>query len=80
LKCDLRQRDVLWLNCHVLLGLERLVQSFRIAPALHHAAGELVDDNDLAVFHDVIAVALEQLVRAQSLVDVMNNRHVVDVI
>ena len=50
----------------MLLGLERLVQAFRIAPARHHAAGELVDDDDLAVAHDVVLVALEQLVGAQA--------------
>ena len=50
----------------MLLGLERLMQAFRIAPARHHAAGELVDDDDLAVAHDVVLVALEQLMRAQA--------------
>ena len=64
----------------MLLGLERLVQPFRIAPARHHAAGELVDDDDLAVAHDVVLVALEQLVRAQRLVDVMHDRDVLDVV
>ena len=64
----------------MLLGLERLVQAFRIAPARHHAAGEFVDDDDLAVAHDVVLVALEQLVRAQRLVDVMHDRDVLDVV
>jgi hypothetical protein len=45
------------------LGFERLVQAFRVAPARHHAAGELVDDDDFAVLDDVVLVALEQLVR-----------------
>ena len=40
---------VLGLDLDVLLGLERLVQPFGIAPARHHAAGELVDDHHLAV-------------------------------
>ena len=64
----------------MLLGLERLVQPFRIAPARHHAAGELVDDDDLAVAHDVVLVALEQLVRAQRLIDVMHDGDVLDVV
>jgi hypothetical protein len=64
----------------VLLGLERLVQAFRIAPARHHAAGELVDDDDLAVADDVVLVALEQLVRAQRLVDVVDDGDVLDVV
>ena len=49
LEGDRGERLVLGLDLDVLLGLERLVQAFRIAPARHHAAGELVDDDDLAV-------------------------------
>ena len=60
----------------MLLGFERLMQAFRIAPARHHAAGELVDDDDLVVADDVVLVALEQLVRAQRLIDVMDERRV----
>ncbi len=40
---------VLVLDRDALLGLERLVEAFRIAPSFHHAAGELVDDDDLVV-------------------------------
>ena len=64
----------------MLLGLERLVQAFRIAPARHHAAGELVDDDDLAVAHDVVLVAREQLVGAQRLIDVVDDGDVLDVV
>ena len=60
----------------MLLGLERLVQPFGIAPARHHAAGEFVDDHDFAVADDVILVALEQLVGAQRLIDMMDERDV----
>ena len=56
------------------LGFQRLVQPLGIAPAFHHAAGELVDDDDLVVLDDVIDVAGEQLVRPQRLVDVMDQR------
>ena len=80
LEGDRGERLVLRLDRLVLLGLERLVQAFRIAPARHHAAGELVDDDDLAVAHDVVLVALEQLVRAQRLVDVVHDRDVLDVV
>ena len=52
------------------------MQAFRIAPARHHAPGELVDDDDLAVADDVVLVALEQLVGAQRLIDVMDERGV----
>ena len=80
LERDRGERLVLRLDRLMLLGLERLVQAFRIAPARHHAAGELVDDDDLAVAHDVVLVALEQLVRAQRLVDVMHDGDVLDVV
>ena len=64
----------------MLLGFQRLVQAFGIAAALHHAAGELVDDDDLVVADDVVLVALEQRVRAQRLVDVVDHRDVLDVV
>ena len=68
-----------WISA-AFLGFERLMQAFRIAPALHHAAGELVDDDDLVVLDDVVAVALEHLVRLERLVDVMDDRDVLDVV
>ena len=64
LERDRGQRLVLGLDRLMLLGFERLVQSLRIAPSRHHAAGEFVDDDDFAVTDDVVLVALEQRVRA----------------
>ena len=61
LERDRGERLVLGLDRLVLLRLERLVQPFRIAPSRHHAAGELVDDDDLAVAHDVVLVARNSL-------------------
>jgi hypothetical protein len=80
LERDRGQRLVFRLNLHVLLGFQRLVQAFRIAPALHHAPGELVDDDHLIVADDVVLVALEQRMRAQRLVDVVDDRDVLDVV
>ena len=42
----------------MFLGLDRLVQSALVAASQHQAAGELIDDNDLAVFNDVFFVPL----------------------
>ena len=53
--------DVLVLDRQALLGLDRLVQSLRPAPALHLAAGELVDDVHLAVLDHVFDVAVVEL-------------------
>ena len=74
------QRLVLGLDLDMLLGLERLMQPVGVAPALHHAAGELVDDDDFAVLDDVVAVAQEQLVRLQRLVGVVHDSDVLDVV
>ena len=53
---------------------------FGVAPALHHAAGELVDDDHLVVLDDVVAVALEQRVGAERLLHVMHDGDVLDVV
>ncbi len=71
LERDGRERLVFALDLDVLLGLDRLVQPVAPAPAGHEAAGELVDDEDLAVLHDVLDVALVEGVRAQRLVHVV---------
>ncbi len=43
----------------MFLCLECLMETFRIAAARHHAAGELVDDDDFVIFDDVVFVALK---------------------
>jgi hypothetical protein len=48
LEGDRRQGLVLGLDRHAFLGLHRLVQAVAPAPPGHQAAGELVDDDDLA--------------------------------
>ena len=65
LERDRRDRLVLFLDVHAFLGLDRLVQAVGPAPADHRAARELVDDDHLAVLHDVVDFALEDAVRAQ---------------
>ena len=54
---DRRHRLRLALDANAFLGLDRLVQPLRPATARHRAAGELVDDQHLAVLHDVVHVA-----------------------
>ena len=72
LEGDRGERLVLVLDRHPFLRLDRLVQALRPAPARHRAPGELVDDDDLAVPHDVLDVAMKQRVRAQRRVEVMH--------
>ena len=86
LEGDRRERLVLALDLHlgvlavVLLGLDRLVQTVAPAAARHQPAGELVDDDDLAVLDHVVDVELKQRVRAQRLVDVMLEVGVLEVV
>ncbi len=63
---------ILALDLDAFLGFHGLMQAVRPAAARHLAAGELVDDDDFAVFHDVIDVALVERVRAQRLIDVVH--------
>ena len=58
LQRDRREGLVLLLDAHALLGLDGLVQALRPAAAVEDAAGELVDDLDLAVDDRVVDVAL----------------------
>ena len=69
---DRGERLVLALDPDPLLGLDGLVEPVRPAPARHQPPGELVDDDHLAVLHDVVDVALEERVGLQRL------RHVVE--
>ena len=52
------------------------MQAVAPAAARHQAAGELVDDDDLAVLDHVLHVALVVHVRAQRLLHVVEQRHV----
>jgi hypothetical protein len=58
-------------DADVFLGLQGLVQAVAVAPARHEAAGELVHDDDLALFDDVVHVALEHGVGLEGLVDMV---------
>jgi hypothetical protein len=66
LEGDRGQRLVLGLDRHAFLGFDGLVQAVRPAPARHGAAGELVDDDHLAVADDVFHIALVETGRARA--------------
>ena len=83
LEGDRGERHRLALDAQALLGLDRLVETLRPAASGHLAAGELVDDDDLAFLDDVVAVALVQRVRLERLLEVARQarigvEHVVD--
>ena len=74
---------VLLFDRHPLLGLHRLVQAVRPAPALQGAAGELVDDLHLALGHQVVLVPVVEVLgreRLGQLVHVVDRDGVVDVL
>ena len=76
LERDRGERHALALDAHALLRLDGLVQALAPAAAGHLAAGELVDDDDLAVLDDVVAVALVERVRSQRLLEVAGQARV----
>ncbi len=76
LQRDGGQRLVLGLDLDPLLGLDGLVHALVVASSDQCAAGELVDDDHLAVAHDVVLVASEQLFGFQRVVEVADQRRV----
>ncbi len=52
------------------------MQSVGPAAALHHAAGELVDDHDLVVLHHVVLVAMVERVTLQGRVQVKHQHDI----
>ena len=72
LKGDRGQGLIFALDLDAFFGFHGLVQSVGPAASGHLASGEFVDDDHFAVFHDVVDVALVERVRAQRLVDVVN--------
>ncbi len=76
LEGDGRERLVLALDLDAFLGLDGLVQAVAPAASRHQAAGELVDDDDLAVLDHVLHVELVMDVRAERLLHVVEQRHV----
>ena len=80
LEGDGGERDVFGLDLRALFRLKRLMQTVGEAPTVHHAAGEFVDQNHLGLFDDIILVPSVELVRAQRLIDVVDERDVLGVV
>ncbi len=83
LKGDGGKRLVFIRHLYAFLCLEGLMETFGIAPARHEPAGELVHDNDFSILDHIVDIAIEQRVRLEGLVEVMNGfefRGVVEVV
>ncbi len=65
---------------HILLGFQRLVQAVGVATTGHDAAGELIDDEHLPVFDQVVDIQPENQVGFQRLVNLMKQIHILQVI
>ena len=72
LECHRCQGHILGLDVYIFLSFNSLVQTIRQTTARHHSTCKFVDQYDFIVTYDVIFIALEQLVRTQTLVDVVN--------
>jgi len=68
---DGRERLILLADMDALLGLHRLVQPVGPTTTRHQTAGEFVDDDDLAVFDDIVNIALKNRVGFESLLHVV---------
>lgn len=80
LESDGSQGLVFRLDLDTFFGFNRLVQTVGITTPFHHTAGKFVNNHNLAVFDDVVNVADVHFMRPQSLIDIMNQGNVVDVV
>ncbi len=80
LESDGGQCLVLRLDLAAFLGLHCLMQAIGPAAAIHHAAGEFVDDDDLAILDDIIDVAAEHAHGAQRLLHMMDHLRILEII
>ena len=79
LEGDGSQRLALALDFHTLLGLDGLMETFTVAAAEHETTCKLIDDDDLAVLHHVVHIALHDAVGADGLIDVVGDGAVLGV-
>ena len=76
LQRDRRQRLVLALDLYLFLRFDGLMQSVRPTPPFHQTSGEVIDDDHLAVLHDVLMIQTVKRVGFQCLLDTVQQLHV----
>ncbi len=74
LQRDRGQGLVLLLDLDLFLGLDRLVHTLAVTPAVQYPTGELVDDENLAVRDDVVLVPTVEFFCLQSVVEIADQR------
>ncbi len=80
LESDRSQCLVFRLDRNLFLRFQCLMETFRITAARHHATSKLVNDDDFVIADDIVFVALEQFMRPQRVVQVMDDRDILDVV
>ena len=80
LERDGRERLIFALDFHAFLRFHCLVQAVGPSPSRHLPACEFIHDHDLVVFDHVVHIFLKKRMRAQRLIDVVNNIHIRGVI
>ncbi len=80
LEADRRERLRFALDLDAFLRFHGLVQTVAPAAARHQTAGEFIDDDHLAVLHDIILIALENDVSLERLLNVVVPLHVLRLI
>ena len=80
LECNCGKRFRLARDLYALFRLNRLMKSLIVAPAVHKAAGELVDDYYLAVLYDIVDITLHNAVGAYRLVDMVGNSYILCIV
>ena len=63
----------------MLFCLNSLMQPLVVAAAIHKPAGELVDNDNLAVLYNIVNVVVHDAVRADGLINVMGKRDILRV-
>ncbi|MPN18636.1 hypothetical protein SDC9_165997 [bioreactor metagenome] len=79
LERDGRQRFGFLLYADTLFGLNGLMQALVEAATQHQTAGELIHNDDFAVFYHVVDIQFHDAVGANGLVDVVGQCHIVRV-
>ena len=67
------------LDIDVFFGFNRLMKPFRIAAAEHQTPGEFIYDDNLAVFYNIVNVALHDAVGFQRLIDMVAERGIFNI-
>ena len=87
---DRRERLIFAANFDAFFGFDRLMDAVGIPPAVHQAPRKLIDDDDFAVFDDVLLVAMEEIPRLERrvelvrqldvalIVEILNAEHLLD--